>query len=140
MTKFLLLCMLANSIITSCQTKKNIFTYDKKEYILTEEEKEYDISDYSLNIFFEKYFTNNDVKIFINGERVFNQNLTTKRVLGLAGYFQIKVSPKSLKINIDGDEIELDSAKFKGYKYLYINITEIGEKKFNFSNKPVTYQ
>lgn len=137
--------MLFSTILYNCQSINNHveleFVYDSKDYVLTSVEEKLDLKNNTINIFFEDYFNNNDVKIYFDGKIFFNEKISTDNALGVAGFYLHPDGFDKIDIAIDGKSIRLDKNKIRGFKYLYISKESNSSKiRLLFSNRPHLYQ
>ena len=122
-------------LLTNCKSG-NIVKFVDINYQQTEIEKQIIKKiDSPLNIIFEDNFKNDRVKIYIDEELVFNQEISTGDIIGIASKYIVKNDYKKISIETDFTKISLNKKEIKIFKNIYIDKLPSNKLEILITNK-----
>lgn len=127
-----------STILFNCQNVK--YVYEDKGYLLTSLEQQFDFKDKTISIFFENGFINDNSKIFIDGNLIYDKVITTDYTIGVAGFLLYDKKFENISIFINETKIDIVQSNIKDYKNIYVNQTKDKQQVITFSNKPHLYR
>ena len=132
----------------SQNSQKCIIKYDT--VIVVEPNNFKKLKDESINekkqvsVFFCDGFSSDLVKVSLNGKSVFSsKNLTTDKITGLAGNFNIKRNKTKMPAKLSLEIIKCGLCTFDmddKISYIYVNVSDKSSMEITLSNKKYTFE
>lgn len=129
------LILAALFLLTNCKSG-NVIKFGDTNYQQNEREKAIlKKKNSSPIIFFEDNFRNDRVKIYIDKKLVFNQEITTGEVLGVASNYLVKNKFNKISIQTNYTKITLTKKEINDFKNIYVNKLPNNKLEILITNK-----